>query len=136
MTFEFVDTNILLYAHEKEASEKQRVSSKLLERLIEKGGGAVSTQVLMEFYSTGTRKLKLSSQEGEDVIESLRHWKTHSPNHASLLEAIRLQRRHKLSWFDALIVTSALALECSILWTEDLQHNQHFGSLTIKNPFR
>jgi predicted nucleic acid-binding protein len=60
----------------------------------------------------------------------------HRPDHADLIRASQLHRRYKISWWDALMVNSALELGCGILWTEDLRHGQRIGSLTVRNPFR
>ncbi len=51
------------------------------------------------------------------------------------MSAIRLQRQHQLSWWDAMVVNSAIQTDALILWTEDLNHGQRFGQLVIQNPF-
>lgn len=135
MTPEFVDTNIFIYAETPGDAEKHPKAIRLLERLVEERSGALSTQVLTEFYSTGTAKLHMSSQEAEYVIRRLADWKLHRPDHSSVLRAAELHRRYKFQWWDALIVNSALELGCSILWTEDLRHGQRIGGLTVRNPF-
>jgi len=104
--------------------------------LFEQTSGALSTQVLSEFYSAATKKLGLSSQEAEAVLADLSDWTIHRPDHAGLLRAASLHRRHKISWWDALIVNSALDLGCNVLWTEDFAHGRRFGSFTVRNPFR
>jgi len=136
MNREFVDTNILVYAQDSSAGQKYTRSSELLHRLVAEGSGALSTQVLIEYYSTAIRKLKVTSGEAAESMEVFAGWTVHQPNHSFVMRAIKLHQRHKTSWWDALILTSALDLDCSVLWTEDLSHNQRFGSLTVKNPFR
>ena len=136
MNIQFIDTNILLYAHDRDAGPRQVRSADLVVELTETNTGAVSTQVLIEFYSIATRKMKMFPAEAELAIQALGQWAVHRPSHSDVLHAIRLQQRHRMSWWDALIVTSAQQLDCSVLWTEDLQHGQGFGSLTVKNPFR
>jgi len=108
----------------------------LLERLFEEGAGAVSTQVLVEFYAVATRKLGMTSTEAEAVIRDLGGWIIHRPAHADLLKAAQMHRRYKLGWWDALILTSAIELGCTVLWTEDFSGHQRFGPITIRNPFR
>jgi predicted nucleic acid-binding protein len=136
MNVEFVDTNILVYAHDGGAGAKYRKSVELLTRLFDSGSGALSVQVLSEFYSVATRKLGIPGAEAEQIIADLGAWAIHSPSHAGLLKACALQRRYKLSWWDALVIQSALETDSRILWTEDLKDGQQFGSLTICNPFR
>ena len=135
MSVEFVDTNLLVYAHDGGAGMKHRRSVELLEKLVVSRSGAISIQVLSEFYSAATRKLGMPHAEAEEVLVDLAEWMIHSPEHADLLRAARLQRKYKLSWWDALIVNSAIELDCSTLWTEDLNDGQRFGGVTVRNPF-
>ncbi len=83
MSVEFVDTNIFIYARDRSAGPKHDASVALLERLFDENAGAVSTQVLSEFYSIATKKLRMSSEEAEAVIEDLAGWAIHRPDHAS-----------------------------------------------------
>ncbi|MGA3041165.1 MAG: PIN domain-containing protein [Bryobacteraceae bacterium] len=136
MSVEFVDTNILVYAHDGAAGAKHDRSVELLRRLLEEGSGALSIQVLAEFYVTATKKLGMSSQEAEEVLLDLGGWIIHRPTHADLLRAVRLHRRHGVSWWDALILNSAAELGCRVLWTEDISDGQRYGSVTARNPFR
>jgi predicted nucleic acid-binding protein len=124
MNVEFVDTNILVDADADPAGPGHKRSSELITDIWERGVGALRVQVLAEFYSTVTRKLKMTAERAEDVIRPLGVWMIHRPGHADLLSAISLQRQDQLSWWDAMI-----------LWTEDLQHGQRFGHLVVQNPF-
>lgn len=135
MSVEFVDTNIFVYAHEGGAGSKHRKAVDLLARLFEEQAGAVSIQVLTEFYLTATKKLLMKSQEAEEVIADLGSWTIHRPTHADVLRACRIHRQHKVSWWDALIVNSATELGCDVLWSEDLAAGQRYGTTTIRNPF-
>jgi predicted nucleic acid-binding protein len=92
----------------------------LLERLFDDQAGAVSIQVLSEFYVTATKKPGMKAQEAEEIVADLGSWTIHRPAHADLLRAAKLHRQHKVSWWDALIVNSAMELGCSVLWSEDL----------------
>lgn len=132
---EFVDTNILIYAQDGGAGVKHKKAVELLTRLVQSDAGAVSTQVLAEFYSAATKKMGMSSQEAEAVIADMSPWTIHRPAHPDLIQAARLQRRYKISWWDALILQSAVAMYCGILWTEDLAQGQRYGTVTARNPF-
>lgn len=136
MSAEFIDTNVLIYAHDGGAGRKHTQAVELLSRLFDEAAGGLSIQVLSEFYSAATRKLGIKSSEAEEVIRDLGGWTIHRPGHADLLRAAQLHRRHKIAWWDALILNSAIELECSVLWTEDLADGQRYGSLTVRNPFR
>ncbi len=135
MSVEFVDTNILVYAHEGGAGHKHRKAVDLLSRLFEDQNGALSVQVLTEFYITATKKLGMKSQQAEEVIADLASWAIHRPGHDDVLRACKIHRQHKASWWDALIINSAVELGCSILWSEDLGSGTRYGSLTVRNPF-
>lgn len=135
MSVEFVDTNVFVYAHDGGAGVKHTRSVELLASLFENQAGAVSTQVLSEFYSAATKKLRMTSQQAEEVIADLVGWTLHRPSHADLIRAAQLHRRHKISWWDALIITSAIQLECELLWSEDLSDGQRYETVTIRNPF-
>ena len=135
MSVEFVDTNVLLYAHDGGAGKKHSKAIQLLTRLSDDSNGALSIQVLCEFYSAGTRKMRIGSEEAEAIIRDLSGWIIHRPEHADLLRAVRLQRRYKIGWWDALIMNSAIELGSSIVWTEDLRHGQRYGGVLVRNPF-
>lgn len=133
---EFVDTNVFCYAHDPGAGQKYEISVDLVKRLVEDRAGSISTQVLVEFYSAATRKLRLTSQYAENVLDDLAGWHLHRPDHASVIGAVHLQRRHKLAWYDAMILNSAIETGSSILWTEDFSDGQRFGDLVIRNPYK
>lgn len=136
MSDEFIDTNVLVYAHDGGAGKKHDRSVELLERLFAAEGGVLSVQVLAEFYLAATKKLAMKSEEAEASIEDLGSWIVHRPGLADVLRAARLHRRHKVSWWDAMILNSAIESGCSILWSEDLSDGQRYGSVTVRNPFR
>jgi len=135
MSVEFVDTNVLTYANDGGAGLKHDRSVDLLTRLFADGNGALSIQVLSEFYSVAIRKLDMTSEETERAISHLSGWTIHRPAHADLLRAARLHRRYKTSWWDALIINSAIELGCSILWSEDLNSGQRYETVRVRNPF-
>jgi predicted nucleic acid-binding protein len=135
MSVEFVDTNIFVYAHEGGAGSKHSKAADLLTRLFDEQAGALSVQVLTEFYVIATKKLGMKSQEAEDVLTDLASWTIHRPTHADVLRACRIHREQQVSWWDALIVNSAVELGCDVLWSEDMAAGRRHGALTIRNPF-
>jgi predicted nucleic acid-binding protein len=135
MSVEFVDTNVLVYAHDSTAGEKHEKSVKLLTRLVEDSVGALSVQVLCEFYSAATKKLARTGQEAEEIIADLAIWTIHRPGHPDVVRATRLHRRYGIGWWDALIINSAIELGCDILWSEDMGDGQRYGNVTVRNPY-
>jgi predicted nucleic acid-binding protein len=135
MSVEFVDTNIFIYAHEGGAGAKHRKAVDLIARLFEEQTGAISVQVLSEFYSAATKKLGMRSEAVEEALADLRSWTIHRPGHDDILRACQIHRRYQLSWWDAFILNSALELGCAVLWSEDLATGQRFQNLAVRNPF-
>jgi predicted nucleic acid-binding protein len=133
---EFLDANILVYAHADNGGRKQAMAAELIAKLIGTRQAALSTQVLAEFYWAATRKLGIGSLQAEEILADFGMVALHRPSHGDLLRAAALQRRHSIAWWDALIVNSARELGCAVLWTEDLNDGQRFGSVTVRNPFR
>jgi predicted nucleic acid-binding protein len=136
MSVEFVDTNVFVYASDSGMGLKFQAAVDLISRLAETGTGAISTQVLSEFYNAATSKLRMPSKEAEETIRDLGAWTVHRPAHSDVLSAIGIQRRYRIGWWDAMIVNSAIECGAGILWTEDLNADQKFGSLVARNPFR
>ena len=139
MTVEFVDTNVLVYAHNRRDERRHPVARDLLTRLTEDGTGAVNIQVLQEWVNVVTRRVPvpLTLDESARVIEDFDSagWRIIFPQVGDVIEALAMMPRWQLSWWDALIVIAAQVAGASVLWTEDLNHGQKFGSVTIQNPF-
>ncbi len=135
---QFVDTNVLVYAHDQTASAKLDRASKLIDDLWESGEGCLSLQVLQEFFVNITRRVArpLPARVAAEVIEKLGNWTTHSPTTKDLLAAIDIHGRRKISLWDALIVRSASRLGCKVLWTEDLKDGETYDGVRVRNPFR
>ncbi|MBE3581298.1 MAG: PIN domain-containing protein [Thermoanaerobacteraceae bacterium] len=134
---QFVDTNVLVYAHDISAGEKHNRAKALVEELWEKGTGCLSVQVLQEFYVTITQKVPkpISREIAAQIIASLAKWRVHAPGAADVLEAIEIQQHHRVSFWDAMIIRSAEALGCEILWSEDFSPGQQYGKVRVLNPF-
>jgi predicted nucleic acid-binding protein len=134
---QFVDTNVLVYAHDVSAGVKRERALALVTSLWESGQGCLSIQVLQEFYVTVTRKVSrpLGLEAAAHVVADLGRWKTHSPQPRDVLEAIRLQDRSRISFWDAMILHSAVSLECPLVWSEDLKPGRSAAGVFIENPF-
>ena len=133
---EFVDTNILIYAFDTTAGEKRAVAMELVRRMWLDHQGCISLQVLQEFYVASTRKLVLSPEQAALQVGRFGRWRVHRPSVEDVLSVIELHRTSAVSFWDGLILKSAQASHCSILWSEDMSHGQRWGSLEVRNPFR
>jgi predicted nucleic acid-binding protein len=134
---QFVDTSVLIYAHDVSAGSKHRQARELIDALWRSGEGCLSIQVLQEFYVSLTQKLpkRLSPGRVAEIVADLATWRVHSPSAESVMDAIRLQQVHRISFWDAMLVASALDLGCQILWSEDLSLAQTLGTVTVRSPF-
>jgi len=134
----FVDSNVLVYAHDSGAGERHHIARELVLKLWRDRAGVISTQVLQEVYVNLRKKASrpLSSTEARDLISDYLVWNVVVNDGASVVEAIRFEERYNISFWDALIVAAANASAAEVLLTEDLNHGQQYGTVTVRNPFR
>lgn len=133
----FVDTNILVYAEDRDAGRKHEIARALIVHLWDDREGVLSVQVLQELYVTLTRKLKkpMSSAKAAEIVEQYLTWPVVENTGSLLLEAIALQQRARVSFWDALVVSAAIEAGCDRLYSEDLGAGQKLGAVTIVDPF-
>lgn len=137
MSAEFVDTNVLVYAHDPTDRDKHAKARALLERLWQSGEGTLSVQVLQEFFWVITRKVPkpIDTAKAIDILEDFAAWNVVAPRATDVIQAARLGARRRISFWDAMVVQTALLAGASILWSEDLSDTSDFGSLVVRNPF-
>lgn len=133
----FIDTNILVYAHDASEPERHEIARSVLDQLWNTDAGILSTQVLQEFYSVATRKLvpPMSPAEAREVVALYSAWRVVRIETAMILNASRLQERHGLAFWDALVVEAAQVGGADRLLTEDMQTGRSFDGILIENPF-
>lgn len=134
----FVDTNLFIYAHDLTAGQKRERARTLISSLWESREGCVSVQVLQELFVNLTRKVPkpLSSREAANLISDISRWRIHAPQPADVLSAIELHSQVDVSFRDAMILTSARALGCNILYSEDLDPGQTYGGVLVLDPLQ
>ena len=133
----FVDTNILVYARDSSEPEKQVLAEQWLTQLWQHELGRISTQVMNEYYVTVTQKLKpgLSIEQARSDLRALAVWQPLDISLTLIESAWDIQDQYAYSWWDTLIISSAIFLDCRYLLSEDMQHEQSIGKLSIINPF-
>ncbi|MGV0950613.1 MAG: PIN domain-containing protein [Azonexus sp.] len=133
----FVDTNILLYAHDRDAGPKRIVAAQLLSTLWEERRGIASPQVLQEFLVNALRKLKtpLNLAQARDIVRSYGLWVTHDASVAHILRALELMELTGYGFWDSQIIASAEAAGAETLYSEDMQDGRAIAGLIIRNPF-
>ena len=132
----FVDTNILVYAHDRSTGVKHLRAQKLLEDLWDSGQGVLSTQVLQELCINLRRKAgnPLPVEEVRRLIREYSAWEVITNTPESVLRALEIEMRFKISFWDALILQAAEYAGTSILYSEDLAARQHYGAIQVVNP--
>ncbi len=133
----FVDTNILVYSRDASEPEKQVKATQWLTQLWQQETGRISAQVMNEYYVTVTQKLKpgLSRDQARSDLRALAVWQPLEVSTQLIESAWEVQDQYAYSWWDSLVIASALFLDCHYLLSEDMQHEQSFGKLTVINPF-
>lgn len=135
----FLDSNIFIYSVDQRDPIKQSIANDLLRGLAVEGEAAISYQVIREFFNWALVKspIKMTADEAQNYLTiAFRPLQLVPPSFALISGAIRLQERYRLSWYDSLIVSAAQQAGCHTLYSEDLQHGQQFGSVTVRDPFR
>lgn len=132
----FIDTNILVYAHDLDAGEKHHTAKELILRLWDNSTlPVISIQVLQELYVT-LRKRGVETKEAQLIVTDYMEWDVIENSRIILTEALSLEKRFKISFWDASIVAASQKADVSILYSEDLNDGQTYGSVTVKNPLR
>jgi predicted nucleic acid-binding protein len=134
----FVDTNVVLYSIDDQELEKQAMARQWMSWCWTQRSGRISSQVLNEFYHKATTKFKaqLSVLESRRVVTRLRQWQPPHLDTYTVDGAWALQDRFHISYWDALIVSSAQQQGCNYLLSEDMQHDLQVDQLRIINPFK
>jgi predicted nucleic acid-binding protein len=134
---DFFDSNILVYAYDDRDHAKRVRARDLLAGAMESETGAVSAQVLGEFFNTVTRRIPdaLSDQEAEGVIAQVAILPVVELDLSLVQRAIGTCRRYQISYWDALIVAAAERAGCSRIISEDLNPGQLYNGIPVVNPF-
>lgn len=133
----FVDTNVLVYAHDTSAGAKHENARTLVEDLWRSRSGVVSTQVLQELCVNLRRKAgrPLDLRATRELITDYLSWQVVVNDEKAILEALELEERFRISFWDALIIQAANTSGAAILYSEDLSDRQMYGSVRAVNPF-
>lgn len=133
----FLDTNILVYAHDLDAGDKHDVAAKIIYQLWESKNGVLSTQVLQEFYVTLTKKMPrpLNKVATRKILKEYFSWQVVINDLQIIFQASEIEEDYKISFWGALIVSAAYSKNVATILTEDLNHGQYIEGIFIQNPF-
>jgi predicted nucleic acid-binding protein len=133
----FIDTNVFLYAISDLAEEQEKAARSRALLLNESWGWSV--QVAGEFFVAGTsakRHFQLSPSQATEFIKTWLSFPTAAISSSTLLRALEIQQRFRLSYWDAAIIAASSELGCHTLYTEDLNDGQNYDGVVVRNPFR
>jgi len=133
----FLDTNVLLYSVSSDPAEARK--RERARDLLEQDEGALSLQVLQEFYVQATRASRPNKLQHDIAVGLIRTWmrfRVQATTVPVVSAALEIKAASNLSYWDSAIVASAQALGCAVLYSEDMHHGQVIGGVTITNPFR
>jgi predicted nucleic acid-binding protein len=128
----FIDTNIVIYALGPHSEKTDRAASLFVQQ------PTISTQVLSETANVALKKLAMPLLDARKLLLTLESLcRVEIITSACLHRALNIAERYGFSWYDSLIVASALEAGCDALYTEDMQHGQVLeAKLTVTNPFQ
>jgi predicted nucleic acid-binding protein len=132
----FIDTNVLIYPRDKDSPTKAARAAMWIRALSERNEAVISPQVVNEFVAVALRRFRTVPLQ--DIHGSARELipLCHAPlDGSTTLLAMRIQSDFRTSWWDALIISSALAAGCRYILTEDLQPGMRFGDMVVIDPF-
>jgi predicted nucleic acid-binding protein len=132
----FLDTNVLVYADDSRYPEKQKRAVELIDQALRENALVLSAQVLQEYFVAITGKLGVPVPIARSQVSLYRLTDVILPDVDDILAAIDLHQLRGFSFWDCLVIRTALIGRCSVLYSEDLQHGQRIDSLTIVDPFR
>lgn len=131
----FFDTNILVYADDASAPQKQERAISLIADHSRRNSSVISLQVLQEYFAAATRKLGVAAETAQRKVEILGRGKVVRFTERDVIAAIELHRLVRISFWDAMIVHAARAANAAVLYSEDLGHGSVLGGVPVRNPF-
>ena len=134
----FIDTNVFIYSFDIKSAAKREIAQNIISSALEKGTGIISYQVVQEFLNAATRKfaVPLKLEDAKKYLDFVLEPLCEVSSSIELYhQALEIATEWRFSFYDAVIVASALQAECAELYSEDLQDGQKIRGVTIRNPF-
>jgi len=132
----FIDTNVLVYAEASDEPLKQQAALTLLKRLYENNEGVLSTQVLQEYCNVALKKLRLSSTHIRAQLDLYEQFELVQVTPAIIRAGLDLQQTRSVSFFDSIVLASAHAAGCNVIWSEDMNTGEVINGMQMTNPFQ
>jgi predicted nucleic acid-binding protein len=135
----FLDTNIFVYSLDRTNPPKAKVALRIIQEQAAHGNGVISFQVVQEFFNVAFKRFAATMTPDDGTSYLLTVLRPFLAVHSSIAlysTALAICSRHQLSWYDSLIVAAASEANCTVLYSEDLQHGAKINGVRIENPFR
>ncbi len=134
----FFDSNVVVYSCDMTDPRKHAIAAQLLVEVIQRGDGAISTQVCGEFFNAAVTKRKImTAAEVQRVIQRMEAGMQVSGIDLSLVrDAIAIHERYQLRYWDSLIIATAKRMQCTEVLSEDMNDGQDYGGVVVRNPFK
>ena len=135
---DFIDTNIIVYAYDNHFPDKQQRAREIIISAVRSGNGVLSTQVLGEFFTVVTRKIKmpLSVRNTRSIIKYMGNMRVQEIDLLIVERALDTLEQYKISYWDSLIIAAAERAQCKRILSEDLNAGQKYHGIEIINPFQ
>ena len=134
----FLDSNVVVYAYDSTDAVKHAIAAHLLVEVIQRGDGAVSTQVCGEFFNAAVTKRKIMTPD--EVLRVIRRLEAGMKISAIDLHLVRdalaIHQRYQLRYWDSLIIATARRMQCAEVLSEDMNDGQDYGGVVVRNPFK
>ena len=137
MSADFFDSNVFVYLFDEVDDRKRGTAERMVAEALTSGSGVVSYQVAQEVLNVLTRKLGVTPSDARRFLDAVLAplWRV-GPSPELYVRALDVRERYGFSFYDALVVAAALDAGCTRLLSEELQHGQRIGDLTVVDPFR
>jgi predicted nucleic acid-binding protein len=132
----FIDTNVLVYAEASDEPLKQQAALALIKRLYENNEGVLSTQILQEYCNVALKKLRLPTTHIRAQLDLYEQFEVVQVTPAIIRAGLDLQQTRSVSFFDSIVLASAHAAGCNVIWSEDMNTGEVINCMQITNPFQ
>ncbi len=132
----FLDTNVIVYAHDFDEPRKRKVATDILFRALRSRHGVISAQVMGESFVSFVKKVGLTSEEAAAEVRQLAQFRVVELSASLVLRGLEIKASFGLSYWDSLIIAAAERASCPVVFSEDLNDGQQYGTVAVVNPFK
>ncbi|MBN2364695.1 MAG: PIN domain-containing protein [Calditrichaeota bacterium] len=131
----FIDTIIIIYAHDKKDPQKQQKAIALLKSVMQNRSGIISTRVLQEYAFLAIKKLKQAHGVVIRQVKLLETLEVINQSADQICRAVEIMHSYQINFWDSCIISNAEQADCSVIFSEDLNAGQFYSGIKIVNPF-